>query len=1150
MSETIADLFQIEGRYLRSVNLERDFGDPAALNGYVLTAQVQSHLERMAGGLALSSSQRAWRVTGDYGVGKSSYALVMSRLFANERKHLPKNLRDAVNFKSLGAPRPQLLPILLTGSKEPLSVALLSCLSARLQGLFATGRPPAILAKVQAALKSTANGLTDETVIALLTETCTYLCNNDRASGLLIIIDELGKSLEYAALNPDRQDVFLLQRLAETAARSGKTPMFLVGLLHQGFTAYADTLSPSAQKEWEKVAGRFEEITFSQPLDQTLTLVANALCINVTHLPKARVLQMRSDLDETLKLRWYGAAYDRQWMLDNAAGIYPLHPTVLPALVSFFKRFGQNERSLFGFLLQQEPFGLQEFAQRPSTPNNFYRICNLYDYVRANFSYRLSVQGYRNHWNLIDSIVSSYPANDVLEEQILKTVGLLNLLDEQSLLASEEAVRLAVIGGDKSKIKAYDKALRALRGERHIIYSRGISGGWCLWPYTSVNLEKRYEEAGRVVEQQRGHISIGVAGYLENRPLVARRHYIETGNLRHFEVKYISVAALNEAAQLNYDSADGLIIVALCETEKERRTALSFAVSEQIKNSPAVLVAIPRPLNTLAALLHEAQRWEWVEKNTPELQSDRHAHQEVSRQMKYARQKLNETVASYVGLHRFSGKTELRWFRQGQEFTVGSNRELLGRLSELCDELYPQAPRIMNELVNRRSLSSAAAAARMRLLERIFSHQGEPLLGMDASKKPPEMSMYLSVLKAGNLHRQAGAKWVLAEPEVTEDPLNLLPAFHHIRALLERRKDSRVKLVDVLSQLRTPPFGIRDGIGVLLLAAFAVIHEPHVAFYENGVFKHKTAGLDVMHLFKVPEKYEIQYYQIAGVRAALFEEILQLLELPGRNDPQLLDVVRPLCVFAAKLPRYVHRTSQLSDIARRVRDALLNTSDPAKLLFEELPHACNFSRFEVNDQHNEQQVRKFVGTLKGAIDELRQAYSDLLRRVRTALSFAFDLSSEANEFRQSLASRADELAGGVSEPSLKSFCLRLRDAELPVTEWLESVGSLLSGNPPSKWTDADEGRFNLELSALASRFKRVESLNFDASSKRKGVQAAVRVAITKPDGVELNQVVYLNQNEEMVVAELEKQLTGIINRDDKAGLVAAARAFWKTLERQ
>ena len=75
LKTAISDLFQVRSRFVRSVHLERDFRDPDALKGYVLTDAAKSGMERVSGGLAARSSQRAWRVTGDYGSGKSSFAL-------------------------------------------------------------------------------------------------------------------------------------------------------------------------------------------------------------------------------------------------------------------------------------------------------------------------------------------------------------------------------------------------------------------------------------------------------------------------------------------------------------------------------------------------------------------------------------------------------------------------------------------------------------------------------------------------------------------------------------------------------------------------------------------------------------------------------------------------------------------------------------------------------------------------------------------------------------------------------------------------------------------------------------------------------------------------------------------------------------------
>ena len=78
----IVDVFNIQSRFLRSVQLERDFQDSAALSGYVKTDFVQECCERIGDGLRPKSGRRAWRVTGDYGSGKSSFALLVANVLA------------------------------------------------------------------------------------------------------------------------------------------------------------------------------------------------------------------------------------------------------------------------------------------------------------------------------------------------------------------------------------------------------------------------------------------------------------------------------------------------------------------------------------------------------------------------------------------------------------------------------------------------------------------------------------------------------------------------------------------------------------------------------------------------------------------------------------------------------------------------------------------------------------------------------------------------------------------------------------------------------------------------------------------------------------------------------------------------------------
>jgi hypothetical protein len=287
---------------------------------------------------------------------------------------------------------------------------------------------------------------------------------------------------------------------------------------------------------------------------------------------------------------------------------------VIPVLVKLFSRFGQNERSLFSFLLAGEPFGLQTFSNVSAAIENIYRIHDLYDYAATAFGHRLSVQTYRSHWNHIDSLVRSFPSADALEVAVLKTVGLLNLINSPELVATEDALVLAIAGGDAEKETAVRPAINRLHRAKHVLYHRGKSGGYCVWSHTSVNLDLAYEEAGRAVGMARRVTSL-IKERVDSRPIVARRHYIQTGNLRHYEVVYCSVLELDKIASSEHSKADGRIIIPLCESAEEVYLASHFA--GEFRDRLDTVIGITEPLGSLGGLIREVERWTWVQKDTP-----------------------------------------------------------------------------------------------------------------------------------------------------------------------------------------------------------------------------------------------------------------------------------------------------------------------------------------------------------------------------------------------------------------------------------------------------------------------------------------------------------------------------------------------------
>ena len=117
----IAQLFQVPERFLRSVHLERDFDDAEMLVQYVLTPPMKALFSRIVGGVQPGSAHRAWRVTGDYGTGKSSFALILARLLHDPTSPSVEPIRQAIEEdKTSLLDGVRMLPVLVTGAREPL----------------------------------------------------------------------------------------------------------------------------------------------------------------------------------------------------------------------------------------------------------------------------------------------------------------------------------------------------------------------------------------------------------------------------------------------------------------------------------------------------------------------------------------------------------------------------------------------------------------------------------------------------------------------------------------------------------------------------------------------------------------------------------------------------------------------------------------------------------------------------------------------------------------------------------------------------------------------------------------------------------------------------------------------------------------------
>jgi hypothetical protein len=956
--------------------------------------------------------------------------------------------------------------------------------------------------------------------------------------GLLLVLDELGQNLRYAAQHPDDDDIFLLQRLGEKAVRSNSSPLMVVALLHQGFASYSAAADSIAKKEWDKVAGRYEEIVFAQPIEQTTVLLAETLGLDETLLPKKVHEWMREMMHRALKCGLFGSLTAKKSLLALAPRLFPLNPVVLPVLVALFRKFGQNERSIFSFLTSFEPFGLRAFAERVTIGEKLYRLSDLYDYFKANMS-QLSAGPFRARWDIAESIVDKGAESGETAKKILKSAALLNMIDDPALPSTRE-----VLLASEPEPDAADNIER-LVSDLRLLHERGTVKSLSLWPHTSANLEDLLRQADKAM----GHPSppaSAVLKYLPEKDLVARRHYVETGNLRHFSVLYVHAKdaekALRQAA--NRLAADGTVIVIVPFSMEEQRVTVQLP---EIQSLPKhVICGVSAPVAGVSHLLSDLKRWDWVQKNARELSFDQFARDYVRDEIDHLKASLRREL-EFLTDFTVDLKRPIRWFHDGRDIQVEEHRGIGGYLSVICEDLYSESPIVLNELINRRVTSSAASRARTLLIEALATRSTEKCLGLDGDRNPPELAIYLSVLREGRLHVQDGESWrFVSHSEMSEDPCRLVPSLKRIHEMLMEADLDRVPVNRIYDELRRPPLGVRDGLIPLIVAVYLAAHWQETSVYEDGTFLLKVGGDEFQRLNKEPEAFALQHCSVSGVRLEVYHQLGKALGTKTNKRPDVLTVVRPLVSFAVSLPDYArHAQEALSLQSRKVRDLLLTARQPVTLLFKDLPEALGLPVVKT-ETFGGNQITDFVTRLTETIAELRDAYRVLLIRIRGGLQDAFGIGGGAEEFRNLIAKRSASIAYSIVDLDLKAFVLRLGDTTLTDTQWIESIATLVAKKAPERWRDRDEEVFFEHLAGFVPRFKRVESIGFNgAVVDVEKFNRCLRLTVTRPDGSEADEVLYWGPEDDHRFQRAEQALHKVIRDHGKIALAAAARLFWQ-----
>jgi len=1094
-------------RFLRSVHLERDFHGKDTADGYLVTRGTLSALSLLNRGTS-DPSYRAQCISGPYGSGKSALALYFAKLLEKEQSN---GLRPKAR-RNLGAIGAQLLPadgegyvtVLATGTREDLSACLVRNLRRSLEVSGRIDLLDAILSKHNDVVDNPKPNTRQ--VVAIFEDLAGLARERESAQGVIVIVDELGKLLEHAALHPGDSDVQVLQELAEAASRSHDAPLWFITILHQQFSQYASRLGRRHQKDWARVQQRFFDVPCVLDGLDALQLIAAAMNGCEAEAIQSSE-QVRNTVRECAVLAPRGSEQDFE---DLCMSCYPLHPTAVLLLPSLFRRFGQNERSLFSFLSADEPFSLtdwmrtQEFSA--DTPP-FVRLHHIYDYAFHTLVGGAPTPQVARLWSEAEDALARLGDASDAQVHTLKTISLLNLVGDASRLPASRDVLQLSLASPAFSPEQLGETLHALDGRKLTRYQR-FRNAYKLFEGSDIDISARLVAAYQTLPTQ--SVALLVAKELcPAPPMVARKHSFIRGMLRLFSVVPSSLDGLSASLAVD-DGADGHVVCCLVENDEQSSSVVQL-LDEQHDPSSVVLVA--SETDELAEAARDVAALEWVRDNTPGLTGDRVARQELEER------RLEASMAFRSEWNRIfapgAGQAAVYW--NGGRQDISSGKALTELVSKAADEVFPHAPIVQNELINRRSLSSAAAAARRNLIEAMALHSGEEGLGLEGY--PPERSIYESVLRQSDIHRQdEHGKWCLGRPNDKDPGLQI--AWDRILEVSCSDVLEPKPVADIFADLCSPPFGVADGFAPVLFYACLCANSATMALYEDGTFVPEVTLPVLERLMRNPGNYSVVKFDISGERASVVERCANGFGV----DNGLLPVVRSIYAGMGSLRKYAEITSNLPVNAAVVRDTILRAKSPEKLLFVELPTALGCRPFETDsatvDRSN---IDSFFDRLNEAFSALMRCYRGLLEHIQSGLLRIFDVPQHDVNWRETIPGRANALSDMVTDATLRALVNRACNTTLPDDEYIESLGAAIVGQPPSRWSRADEDSFARLVLQLASKTRSVESL-LDMKSSLQDSDDGYVLTIDTKHSEPASCVVRLSRQEARDVARVAEEI--------------------------